>query len=259
MAETPTSTPAPVSTPAPTLNPTDNKSPVTPTEEGKGTSLLQEAGADGKPTAEEQAAIEAENKRILDADEKTLSDEDKAKRAELVKAKEKTSADSIPEKYVFKMPEGMTENTELTEALTPVMKELGLTQGKAQKLVDVYASIVQKQAVKASETARQEFKEMVAGWGKDAVKTLSSEGVDVAKEMAFAAKAKDKFASPELLAILSDEQSGLGNHVELLKMFIKIGKAISSDSFPDGSKGGGRNDSVEAVAERMYPTMKKGT
>lgn len=45
----------------------------------------------------------------------------------------------VPEQYEFTVPEGMALDEKLVEKATPVLKELGLTNDQANKLVGVYA------------------------------------------------------------------------------------------------------------------------
>lgn len=46
----------------------------------------------------------------------------------------------VPEAYTFTPPEGYTVDKALTDAVTPVFKELGLTQEQASKLFDIQAA-----------------------------------------------------------------------------------------------------------------------
>ena len=55
----------------------------------------------------------------------------------------------------------------------------------------------------------------------------------------------DLFGTPELKTYLND--TGLGNHPDLVKAFVKIGKAMSEDGMVDGSNQGQRS-----AAEVLY-------
>lgn len=61
-------------------------------------------------------------------------------------------APKVPDKYEFKLPEGVALAPETVEAITPVLKELGLSNEQAQKLMDFHAAELAKVA-KAPETA----------------------------------------------------------------------------------------------------------
>jgi len=46
--------------------------------------------------------------------------------------------------------------------------------------------------------------------------------------------ARDQFASPELRKLL--ETTPLGNHPEMLRLFFRVGKAITPDGYVPGGK-----------------------
>ena len=191
-----------------------------------------------EPTAEEKAVKveqEAANKKLLETDDKDLKPEDLAKKQELVKAKQEADAagNKVPEKYEFKLPEGQALDTGLLDKVTPVMKELGLTQVQAQKLVDVYAPYIKEQSAALVKQSQEEsmkvFNQMKTEWKDQTNKLL---GAEPAKELAYAAKFINKFGSPELRQMFND--TGVGNHPELVKLLVAAGKAISEDAMPRG-------------------------
>ena len=57
-------------------------------------------------------------------------------------------------------------------------------------------------------------------------------GEKLAENLATAKKAMDAFATPELRTLL--DESGLGNHPEVIRMFYRTGKAMSEDRFVTG-------------------------
>lgn len=149
-----------------------------------------------------------------------------------------------PEAYEFKAPEGVTLDEAATEEFSKVAKELDLPQDAAQKLVDLYASRMQAQA--------QAHKAVVDGW-RQQVETDKELGGDRLKEsVATAMKTMDKFASPELKALLT--QTGMGNHPELFKFAYRIGKALSEDRFVVGNESGASNAPVD-IAKALYPNQ----
>ena len=156
---------------------------------------------------------------------------------------------TAPEAYEFKVPEGMTLDAGLVDQITPVFNELGISQDGAQKLVDIYAPYVQKMIEGHSQAAIAEYKEVVSGWKQETQKELGAEAKIV---MAKAAKAINKYGPPELRTLLNE--TGVGNHKELVKFFGKVGDAISEDSFVEGNK---TTDLGSIKASDMYPSMKK--
>jgi len=85
-------------------------------------------------------------------------------------AADKVDADksnTVPEKYEFKIPDGMEMDSELLKEAEPMFKELGLSQAKAQKVIDLYAQKVMPAFLKKQADAWEAQKD---GW-KESVKT----------------------------------------------------------------------------------------
>lgn len=161
---------------------------------------------------------------------------------ETVEAKTET-APVVPETYEFKMPEGMDLDTTAASEFSALAKELKLDQPTAQKVADIGAAMATRQA--------EAHAELVQGW-VESVKTDKEIGGDkLAENLGVARKALDQFGSQEARDILNN--SGLGNHPAVIKMFLAIGKAIGDDGFVKGSPPG----SSESAADKMYPSMKK--
>lgn len=153
----------------------------------------------------------------------------------------------VPEKYEFKMPDGVQVDSAAAEQLSSIAKELKLTAEQAQKFADVGAAMAQRQVEAHTKT--------VSEWA-DAVRTDKEIGGDALTEnLVFARKTIDSFGSPELRSLL--DSSGLGNHPEMVKLAVRVGKAISEDKFVGGRETPGASSGNDA-ADAFYPTMKKG-
>jgi hypothetical protein len=182
-----------------------------------------------------------EEKRLLEAKDEDLSAEDKTKKAALIKARDDAAkaaqAKGAPEKYAdFKVPEGIEVNQPMLEEFKTVAKKHNLTQEAAQELIDLQVKHVQG----ISEGLLSTFNQIKTEWMKEAIQEL---GADYKKELVYAGKAIDKFGTPELRTILN--QTGIGNHKELVKFFVKIGKAVSEDKFVDGKQKTGQKSDAE--------------
>jgi hypothetical protein len=158
----------------------------------------------------------------------------------------------VPEKYSIKPPEGMTIDQAMLDKITPVFKELGISQEGAQKLADVYAPQINQMIEAQRKEAVDAFGKMVGEWKDQTVKEL---GVGHEKELAHAAKFIDKFGGPELRQVLNE--TGLGNHIAVVKAFIAAGKAIANDSFPDSGKKVQPLDTEESKAQALFPSTKQ--
>lgn len=255
--------------PAATPNPADAEQKPNLIKDAESATVLNQA------TDEQKQAQEAENKRLLDADPATLSKEDqdkrtplvkaqeektlletpddqldeakKAQKAELVKANEaKVKAGETPEKYEFKMPEGMTLDQGLADKISPVLKEMKVTQEGAQKLADVFAEHKKAEAV-AQATS---FKQFLQDSYDETVKSL---GANYKEQLAFVAKVRDRFLSEETQEMLN--ASGLSNNKAFITDLIKLGKLISEDKAPAG--GSEAPAGGESAAKVMYPNQGK--
>lgn len=133
--------------------------------------------------------------------------------------------EGAPEAYEdFAAPEGVELDTEVLGSFKEVAKEFNLSQPAAQKMVDMAASLVQKQQA----AFQQQIADTTAGWRNASVSDKEFGGTNLQENLKIAATARDKFATPELKAFL--DESRLGDHPEVVRLFVKIGKAIGEDS-----------------------------
>lgn len=143
------------------------------------------------------------------------------------------SAVASPEKYEFKTTEGQELDAEAVKAFEPIAKELNLSNEQAQKLVDVYGSKIMPKLV---EQQAAQWQQQIEQWAEQ-VKADKDLGTDAS--IGAAQKAMDKFGSPELKQYLNE--TGLGNHPELVRIFANIGKAMSEDGLVTGNSGGAKS------------------
>lgn len=143
------------------------------------------------------------------------------------------SAVAAPEKYEFKTAEGQELDAEAVKAFEPIAKELNLSNEQAQKLVDVYGSKIMPKVV---EQQAAQWQQQIEQWAEQ-VKADKDLGTDAS--IGAAQKAMDKFGSPELKQYLNE--TGLGNHPELVRIFANIGKAMSEDGLVTGNSGGAKS------------------
>lgn len=144
-----------------------------------------------------------------------------------------------PDTYEFTKPEGTADlDTAVIEQFAAVAKELNLPQDQAQKIIDRIAPVMQARQAEQLGTARTQW--------ADAARTDKEFGGDKLQEnLAVAKKAMDAFASPELRSLLND--SGLGNHPEVIRLMYRAGKAISEDQLVTGRVAGAESKSAAQV------------
>ncbi|HIB8964965.1 TPA: peptidase [Citrobacter freundii] len=150
--------------------------------------------------------------------------------------------EGAPEKYEFKPAEGQELDTAALEQFEPIARELNLTNEQAQKMVDLYGTkimpMVQQQQVEAWQKTTEQ-------WAADVKADKEIGGDKLTSNLSAAQRALAQFGTPELKEYL--EGTGLGNHPELVKAFVKVGKAMSEDGVVTGKESGQRS-----AAEVLY-------
>lgn len=152
-------------------------------------------------------------------------------------------AAKVPEKYEFKLPDGVTLDQATYDAFTPKFKELGLNATQAQGLVDTYMA-----SLKASnEASEKAFEQQTKDWEASARADAEIGGAKFEASMARALKTMSAFGSPELVRLMNT--TGFGNHPEFIRFFSKVGEKISEDTLHRGGESGAGPRSIE---ERLY-------
>ena len=158
--------------------------------------------------------------------------------------KDTDSADTqgAPDSYeAFTMPEGMEEDKALIEGISPVFKELGISQEGAQKLIDAYNTKIQADTT-ADQTASSD---MITGWKSELMNDPDFGGVKFQENAAIANKALKEFGSPALVAML--QATGISNHPAMVKFAHKIGSLISEDGFHSGPVDKGKEKTTAQI------------
>lgn len=148
-----------------------------------------------------------------------------------------------PEAYEFKAPEGQQFDPKVLEGFSEAAKELNLPQEAAQAMLDKIAPALAAKQEQAITEARSK-------WETDAKADKEFGGDKLTENLALAMKAIETFGTPELRTLLNE--TGLGNHPELIRVFVRAGKAISEDGFVPGR---GSNAAPSDPAKRMFPNM----
>ena len=200
------------------------------------------AGAASSKVADASAAPAEELKSLLDEASETGTDG-------AVKA-------VVPEKYEFKLPEGMIIDPEKLAVVEPVFKDLGLNNEQAQKLVDLQQKIVE---ASEAEHARQ-WDQYIEDRKKETRDFFGSKLPDVMRNVA---RARDQFVEKTLQEKIN--ASGLSNDKDFIVFMDKIGRVVGEGSFVGGKRsstpaGDARpQDKGEKAPtlEDIYPSMSK--
>jgi len=141
--------------------------------------------------------------------------------------------------YEVKAPDGIELDTASVDQFKAIAQELKLPKEAAEKIAGI--------AIQREVARREAFQQQVQDW-HDA--TTADPELGKAENQATARKAIDTFGTPELKAMLN--ASGLGNHPEVVRMALKVGKLISEDTIEQTNRSA--TAPAQSLADRLYPT-----
>ena len=149
----------------------------------------------------------------------------------------------VPEKYEFKMPDGVDLDTTTAEAAEVVFKELGLSQDQADKLV----ALVAESRISDVNAQAEAFNKQLSDWATELKQDQEVGGEAFEENAGVARGAIEAFGSPELKEML--ETTGFGNNPLMFKFALNVGKHLIEDK-----PGSGERAMMESSAEaRLYP------
>ena len=140
------------------------------------------------------------------------------------------------EKYDLKLPEGSLLKPEALKAIEADAKTRGLSNEEAQAEVDR----VSAQHKTFTEDQAADLEALQDSWIQEAKTDPEIGGEKFAESAELAKRVVDRFGTTELKDALSS--SRLGDHPQLIKMLVRIGKSMSDDqlilppSQPKGKK-----------------------
>lgn len=203
----------------------------------------QQAGADDAASKQDGAATGDENAEGKQGEDGKKGEEGDGKQA----------ADPAPfDPAKLELPDGVQVDEKLLEQFVPLAKDLGLTQEQGQALIGMHTQALQS----LREQFVKSFNDTVQGWAETAKTDQEIGGDKYAENVATAVKAITRFGTPELQSALNE--TGMGNHPELIRFCLRIGKAISEDAFgPDAGGAGGGETRSPADVLYDHPTSKK--
>ncbi|MES1971649.1 MAG: peptidase [Pseudomonadota bacterium] len=160
----------------------------------------------------------------------------------------------IPDSYELTAPEGLALDPAAIELATPVFRELGLSNEQANKLMPVAGQFAQGLLDRHNRQILGQVQADRKAWLDAAQADPEIGGRHWATTIGTAARALDALGltrgSP--FRVLLDE-SGLGNHPEMIRAFQRVGKAIGEDAFERSS---GIHHAKRDRAETLYPEDK---
>lgn len=173
-------------------------------------------------------------------------------------APESKPESAVPESYTdFSVPEGHTLDAAAIESATPLFRELGLSQDKAQKLVDFYSTQIGKinaENENYMETMRTQWREELKadkdiGGKLDQVKVEIGRGLD-----RLPPAVRDNFKA-------AMDMTGAGDHPAVIKAIHAFASLIGEGTHVTGNAPSEHGQSKTGVSNRpsaaqsMYPNL----
>lgn len=151
--------------------------------------------------------------------------------------------EGAPESYEsFKLPEGFELSDERAEKFGEFAKSHNWNQDKAQEAIDFYTELKTEEIQQQTDEWNRQQTEWV-----DAIKADDELGKDMAGTNKAIAGALDKFGTDELKTFM--DESGMGNHPEMVRFFARVGKQVGEDGFENPDSGG---SGKKPLHERMW-------
>ena len=190
-------------------------------------------------TDTEQQAEGVQDQQVLD--ETTVESET---------SEQETSKEGAPENYEFntQVADAPDElDPEVLTAFGEVAKDLDLSQDAAQKVLDKVAPVIQARQAKAIEETKVD-------WANQSKSDQEFGGESLTDNLNVAKASLDTFGTDALKSLL--QETGLGNHPEVIRFMYRAGKAISEDSYVGNSEGAVGKSNVpkdfNAIADSLY-------
>lgn len=148
---------------------------------------------------------------------------------------------ALPEKYDLAVPDGMRLQPGQMQAFETQARELGLTGEQAQKLLETAHS---NQAEAAKRHASQ-----VERWAEECRDDPEIGGTRFDENIGIANAALKRFDPDGRITKILNE-TGYGNHPDVVRLFSRIGRGIAEDAAPSGS--GGTQAPELSLPDRLY-------
>lgn len=134
---------------------------------------------------------------------------------------------NAPEQYEYTFEDAEQMDESVRDTFSDLARELDISNDQANKVLGALAQ-------KVNQRQQERVDEVKAQWAQSAKEDKEFGGEAFNENIAVAKKAMDKFASSALVQYMNE--SGLGNHPEIIRLFYKVGKSVSEDRFVSGKE-----------------------
>jgi len=144
----------------------------------------------------------------------------------------------VPEAYEVTAPEGVTLDKAALDMFDPVFRKLGLTNAGAQEIVNAAPGFVDHIRDQVAGGVVSDVVAQRKAWAEAAAADPEIGGARFEESKALAAKAFDRLGlAPDGGFRTLLKESGLGNHPDMIRAMVKMGRAIGEDGFERGEAG----------------------
>lgn len=190
------------------------------------------------PPAEAKPAGET---KTVEQKTETVSTEDKGQQK--IESEPKGDKKDQVINYDLKLPKDSLLDAVALEEISTYAKEKGYTQEQAQDLLNRENDAVLDYQQRQNEALSAKKKE----WYDQVIADKEIGGDNYNQNVEYAHRAIKKFMSQEIIDFL--DKSGLGNHPELVRGFVRIGKSMQNDTM---IKGANSNSGTVSLEEKFY-------
>jgi hypothetical protein len=172
--------------------------------------------------------------------------------------KEDPQAAGAPDKYDFRLPEGMELTEDGTKEVDTLFRSLGLNNASGQKLVDFYVQKLNE----ATEAPYKMWNDYQRQW-VDEIKADPEIGKRLPEVRATVARAIDGLGDAKLANEFRQamDVTGAGNHPAFVRAFWKLAQQVTEGGHvagrgpsPEGQKAPG--EAPRSAAAALYPNLK---
>lgn len=201
----------------------------------------QKTDQQAKAADNTQQSSDTAAKQAQDAEIKAKADADAKSKADFA-AKEKAELDGL------KPPEGSKLDGKHVESVKELAKSLGLNAAQTKQLLERDAKIVSDHEARF----QAELKEKVETWHDAVMSDPEVGGSNFDRSVADCKRAINRFGSDAFKKAMNE--TGLGNHPEVVRVFARIGRSMSEDSVINGATPSKQRnpDRFAALGEAMY-------
>lgn len=153
-------------------------------------------------------------------------------------------ASTVPEKYELKLPDGSQLEAASLDRTAEFSKKLGLSNEQAQEMLNRESESFGKYV--------EDLKSTADGWLEQTKADKDLGGDNFAETAELCKRVTDRFADEDTKKLMNETK--LGDHPSVVRMFRKIGKAMENGTFVKGAEGAATQKTVKDI---LYPTEQK--